>query len=292
MHTQQLESFIQVAQHGSFSQAANALYITPSAVIQQINNLEKSLQVRLFDRTKKGVTLTPAGEFLLKESQELIEKTRKIAEGLKRFRSEEMRSITVGTSLLQKCRAFTPIWKAFKEINPSCNVTMAPLTLQQDADLVECVQDGQSWQKNMQFLPLLECPLVCAVPGDHPLENKEKLTLDDLRTTPLVTIRRNLSAPIARFVKEMQANGIQVIEVSGYDMSVFSFCQTNGYLLQIPYIWKDLYPSMKAIPCDWDYALPYGFFYRKNAAYPLTEFIQFTKQWLETHPLSLSEINK
>lgn len=292
MHTQQLESFIRVAQHGSFSQAANALYITPSAVIQQINNLEKSLQVRLFDRTKKGVTLTPAGEFLLKESQELIEKTRHISEGLKRFRREETSSIIVGTSLLHKCRAFSPIWKAFREINPSCNVIMTPFTFKSDVDLVESVQDGQCWQNHMQFLPLIQSPLVCAVPGDHPLANKEKLTLDDLRTTPLVTISRNLSAPFARFTKEMQSNGIQVIEVSGYDMSVFSFCQTNGYLLQIPYVWKDLYQSMKPIPCDWDYALPYGFFYRKNAAYPLTEFIQFTKQWLETHPFSILEINK
>lgn len=72
MNTQQLESFIKVAQCGSFSQAANVLYITPSAIIQQINNLERSLQVSLFHRTKKGVTLTPAGEFLLHESQELI----------------------------------------------------------------------------------------------------------------------------------------------------------------------------------------------------------------------------
>lgn len=281
MNTQQLESFIKIAQYGSFSQAANALYITPSAIIQQINNLEKSLQVSLFYRTKKGVTLTPAGEFLLRESQELIEKTRRIENGLSRFRSEEKNSICVGTSLLHKCRIFESLWKSFKETHPDCQVTMKPLSFKGSMDLVESVQDGQSWQKYMEFLPLIESPLVCAVPLDHPLAGRERLTVDDLRSTPLVTISHNLSAPFARFTHEMQANGIQVIEVSGYDMSVFSLCQTNGYLLQIPYIWKDLYQSMKAIPCDWNYSLPYGFFYRKNASSTLQEFIHFATQWKE-----------
>lgn len=281
MHIQQLESFIQVAQYGSFSQAANALYITPSAIIQQINNLEKSLQVSLFYRTPKGVTLTPAGEFLLHESQELIEKTRHIAKGLARYRTEAQNSICVGTSLLHKCRAFDPIWKAFKEVHPDYNVTMTPLTGKSNVDLVESVQDGQRWQKHMDFLPLCESPLVCTVPMDHPLAGKGKLTLEDLRTTPLVTIHRNLSASFARFSQDMQRNGVTIIEVSSYDMSVFSFCQTNGYLLQIPHIWKDLYQSMKPIPCSWDYSLPYGFFYRKDASFQLKEFIRFAEQWKE-----------
>ena len=54
----QLNTFIQVAENGSFSKAAEKLYITPSAVIQQINNLEKELQVSLFIRTRHGTQLT------------------------------------------------------------------------------------------------------------------------------------------------------------------------------------------------------------------------------------------
>lgn len=277
MRTQQLESFIQVARHGSFSQAASAMYITPSAVIQQINNLEKDLQVSLFHRTPKGVTLTPAGEFLLQESQELIEKTRHIERGLARFRSEEKNSICVGTSLLHKCRLFETLWKTFKETHPACQLTITPLSPKREVDLVESVQDGQRWQKQLEFLPLFDSPLACAVPPDHPLADKNLLTTDDLRAATLVTINRNLSAPFARLNREMQEKGVTIIEVSGYDMSVFSFCQANGYLLQIPYVWKDLYQSMKAIPCDWDYSLPYGFFYRKNASAALQEFIQFAR---------------
>ena len=69
----QLNTFIQVAENGSFSKAAEKLYITPSAVIQQINNLEKELQVSLFIRTRHGTQLTPAGEYLFQQAGSLLQ---------------------------------------------------------------------------------------------------------------------------------------------------------------------------------------------------------------------------
>lgn len=44
----------------------------------------------------------------------------------------------------------------------------------------------------------------------------------------------------------------------------FNTCRVNGYLLQIPACWDALCIGMKAIPCVWDYKLPYGFYYRQQ----------------------------
>lgn len=284
MYIQQLETFVQVAHCGSFSKAANALYITPSAVIQQMNNLEKSLQVTLLHRTKKGVALTPAGEYLLSETDDLLAKTRQIENGLVRFRGEAQRTLRVGTTFLHKCRAFHPVWKAFKAEHPEYAVAISPLKAPIDVDIIESIKDGQAWQKDMDFLPLCQVPLVCAVPEDHPLAQKSLLTAADMRGTPLVTIARALSPTMRQLADELSNSGVTVIEVSSYDISVFSYCQSNGYLLQIPHIWKDLYQGMKAVPCAWDYALPYGFFYRKNASASLAAFIGFAKNHIKDHP--------
>lgn len=62
MYKRQLETFLQVARLGSFSKAAQALYITPSAVIQQVNHLEEDFGAQLLVRTTHGVKLTPAGQ--------------------------------------------------------------------------------------------------------------------------------------------------------------------------------------------------------------------------------------
>ena len=64
MYNPQLETFLHVADAGSFNKAAAERYITPTAVIKQINLLENTLGIQLFQRSHRGLTLTPAGRSL------------------------------------------------------------------------------------------------------------------------------------------------------------------------------------------------------------------------------------
>lgn len=65
MYNPQLETFIVVAEVGSFNKAAEKLFISPPAVIKQINALERDLDVQLFRRTHRGLILTAAGHSML-----------------------------------------------------------------------------------------------------------------------------------------------------------------------------------------------------------------------------------
>lgn len=67
MYNPQLETFMKVADAGSFNKAAEELYITPTAVIKQINLLESSLELVLFERTHRGIVLTSAGKSLYQD---------------------------------------------------------------------------------------------------------------------------------------------------------------------------------------------------------------------------------
>jgi Transcriptional regulator len=69
MYNNQLDTFIQVADAGSFSIAARNLYISPTAVIKQINLLESNLKLQLFVRTHRGLSLTAAGKSLYKDAK-------------------------------------------------------------------------------------------------------------------------------------------------------------------------------------------------------------------------------
>ena len=62
MYNPQLETFMCVVESGSFSKAAEKLYISSPAVIKQINSLEASLGVQLFSRTHRGLVVTEAGK--------------------------------------------------------------------------------------------------------------------------------------------------------------------------------------------------------------------------------------
>lgn len=72
MYNPQLKTFLQVADAGSFNKAAEQLYITSSAVIKQINLLEDSLELKLFERTHRGLILTEAGKSLYQDTKYII----------------------------------------------------------------------------------------------------------------------------------------------------------------------------------------------------------------------------
>ena len=72
MYNPQLDTFICVVEAGSFSKAADKLYISPPAVIKQINSLENNLGVQLFARTHRGLVVTASGESLYQDAKYMV----------------------------------------------------------------------------------------------------------------------------------------------------------------------------------------------------------------------------
>ncbi|MCG4808278.1 LysR family transcriptional regulator, partial [Collinsella aerofaciens] len=64
-----LSAFVCAADCGSFTKAAEALFLSPTAVMKQINTLEKHLNLKLLVRTSHGIRLTPAGEVIYKDAR-------------------------------------------------------------------------------------------------------------------------------------------------------------------------------------------------------------------------------
>lgn len=73
MYSNQLETFVRAAEMGSFSRAADKLYISPNAVLKQINALEERLGVKLFVRTHRGIELTEGGKLLYREAKYIMD---------------------------------------------------------------------------------------------------------------------------------------------------------------------------------------------------------------------------
>ena len=76
MYNHQLDTFVHAADAGSFSKAGEALFISPTAVMKQIDRLEEALEVRLFDRTPRGLMLTNAGKSYYQDAKYMIQYAR------------------------------------------------------------------------------------------------------------------------------------------------------------------------------------------------------------------------
>ena len=79
MELRQLQYFTAVAETLNFSRAAEILYISQPALSQQIADLERELGVLLLQRSKRAVSLTPAGALLLQEAKKLLYQSEKLA---------------------------------------------------------------------------------------------------------------------------------------------------------------------------------------------------------------------
>ena len=73
MNLEQIESFLVLAQRLNFTQAANDLFMAQPALSRLIAALEKELEVQLFHRNSRGVSLTPAGEAFLRECPAILD---------------------------------------------------------------------------------------------------------------------------------------------------------------------------------------------------------------------------
>ena len=282
MYHKQLEMFIKVAELGSFSKAAEALYITPSAVIQQMNHLEQEMGTKLLHRSKQGTSLTDTGKILFQGGQEMIRLSQETRKQIRLVEERSTKEMVVGTSFLHKSRLIYELWIRFIKKESNYRIQIEDISHKwekyETVDLVEALLDGEPWQDGHNFMEVCKIPIACAVPKNHPLATKKFISFEDMKGQTLITITPGMSEELDRLAKECEERGMLVHYVDKYDMSTFSTCIINGYLLQAPACWQDIYPDMVCIPCEWDYALPYGFFFKQESSRLVQKFLKFVQE--------------
>jgi LysR family glycine cleavage system transcriptional activator len=118
-----LRTFCVAARHENFSAAADELFITPSAVSQQIKSLEKELGQRLFDRKSRDLKLTGAGQALYEEVNPLIEQLDAIVGTYKESAGRE--SIRMSVQPFFASEFFVPRLSEFTANNPDIDIQVA-----------------------------------------------------------------------------------------------------------------------------------------------------------------------
>lgn len=122
--TRQLRGFQLVAEHRSFSRAAEALFITPSGLSLLIRELEQQLGFRLFDRTTRHVELTPLGVELLEVSRRSVQALDAVVARLGQAAKGVTRSISVGVTPLVAANVLPPAIREFRGRRPDLRIRL------------------------------------------------------------------------------------------------------------------------------------------------------------------------
>lgn len=292
MYNPQLETFLRVADAGSFSRAAEEAYITPTAVIKQINLLEESLGVKLFDRTHRGLTLTKAGRSLYQDAKYIIQYCRDSMVRAKNAMLEDTNVIRVGSSPMTPAQLLMQLWSKVNETCPDIKFQIVPFenslenareilgNLGRRIDIVGGIFDETMLAlRGCAGLELIRAPFQCAMSVHHRLAVKNRLQLSDLHGENLLLMHRGWSHYVDRLRDDLWQHHpqIQIVDFNIYSMDIFNRCEsTNDVLLSIPG-WASVHPLLKSIPVEWDYSIPFGILHSPEPSPIVQRFLDVAK---------------
>lgn len=288
MYNPQLETFLRAADAGSFNKAAEALFISPPAVIKQINLLEANLGFALFERTHRGLVLTDAGKSLYRDAKYIISYCRDSVARAQNAMKNTDNVIRIGTSPMTPAQSLVDLWPKIQKQCPDLKFEIVPFentpenareilkNLGRNIDVVAGIFDeGLLSFRQCSGLELSRVPICCAVSMHHRLAQAEKLTIGDLYGENLLLMHRGWSHYVDLLRDDLLANHpqINIVDFHFYNLEIFNHCENSTDILMVTENWKPVHPLLRIIPVEWEYTIPFGLLHSPEPSGAVRRFL-------------------
>jgi DNA-binding transcriptional LysR family regulator len=199
MHLTNLRYFMAAAEEEHFGRAARRLRISQPALSRQIVNMEDNLGFALFDRQRRGVKLSKAGEVFLQHVRQINEAFDRACEHARKVATGEVGRLRIGITDFSLSYDFVPAsFSRFRNMSPGVNLDLVVAwfsSLQKTAILEKSVDGGFLYYfddtriPELDYLELGEENLLLAVPSSHPYARLRRVTVEHLLNEPFVWLR-------------------------------------------------------------------------------------------------------
>jgi DNA-binding transcriptional LysR family regulator len=200
-----LKVFFTVANRLSFTKAAKELFITQPAVSKHIQELEEHYKIKFFDRNGSKISLTNAGDLLLKHTKDIFEVYREIDFDMSALINQQRGLLRLGASTTLSQYIIPPLLARFHQKLQEIKVNLLNGNTEQiekallNKEIEIGIVEGQSKNQSIKYIEFLKDELVLVCNSKNPLINKELLSQEDLKSM--------------RFVMREQGSGtLEVIE--------------------------------------------------------------------------------
>lgn len=288
-----LDTFIKVAETGSFSKAAEQLFISPTAIVKKINTMESHLGVKLFMRTHHGVSLTPAGESLYADAKYIIKYSELAVARARESSNSESNIIRIGKSLNTPCDILENIWPQVMVFDPELKLSIVPfdnstesvdnmfcnLGIDMDA-YVGLIDPVMLNFRKCMALRLTWEPLKIAVAPGHRLYGKKKIRIRDLYGERLMLVQQGRFAYYDELRRELTENHPQIgiCDWETVNIDAFNACIQTGSPIVIIEPWKKMHPLFNTISVAWEHVVPWGVVYAHNPSAHLRKFLGYMEK--------------
>lgn len=209
MELRQLEYFVAVAADLNFSRAAERIHVVQSALSASVSRLEKELGVELFDRSKRQIALTPAGEVFLQHARDVMHTAARARSSVEDHRGQLTGTVTLGTLMSWGALDLPAALEEFRRLHPLVTVRLRQ-SLTGSAGHLDAIANGQMDlalvsvpsppSEQIALLKLTQEPMVLLCEATHELARRRRVRLTDLAGQDFIHfplgwgIRRRLDA--------------------------------------------------------------------------------------------------
>ena len=191
----QLRAFVAVARYGSFTLAADSLYITQSALSGLMRDLEQALQVRLVDRSTRRIRLTDVGSQLFPLVQKILDDLDTVMAEVGKLKDLERGLVRVAVPQLLASTWLPPMLAGFRQQHPQIELRLLDSTVETVVSRVFAgevdfgIGPEREPNSDIEATLLFEVPFLAALPAGHALAARAKLRWEDLIAEELITLQ-------------------------------------------------------------------------------------------------------
>lgn len=193
MTIRQILFFITLARLGSFTKAANELYMTQPGLSYAIKQMEAELEVSLFNRNDKGVSLTRFGETFLPYAKRVLEEFDSGISAISEFKSPFSGKVNIIYIVTFTVDIIPNILREFYSHERHKRIDIGLTAVQTTAEVIEQLRNGKAdiclsynEPENAESVRICKQELVLVVPSGHPLAEKETVSLREIDGEPMI----------------------------------------------------------------------------------------------------------
>ncbi|MBQ9067672.1 MAG: LysR family transcriptional regulator [Eggerthellaceae bacterium] len=203
---QKYRAFVATAEAGSIAHAADRLGYSISSVSRMVSDLEASCGLRLFDRSKAGVALTPDGQRLLVRARSIVDECDRFADEAASIAGAEVGTVRVGTIASVATHVFPKVLKSFRSTHPgvSCELLMGDYN-EIDRWLSEGRIDMGTVRvpaaKGLNTITLVRDAYKAVLPSGHAMARRKRFPLAAFAKEPYLALERGGLSEVASLLE-------------------------------------------------------------------------------------------
>lgn len=284
MNDSQLKSFIMVADCGSFSKAEEKTYLSKQALIKQVDALETELGFRLFNRGKRGVSLSQAGDEFYKGAKKLLgmwdsitEKCRELAEHrqLIRIANPPHTRLMLADVISEYARRYPEVHQELMLRNGS---QMLEDILNGKLDVGEHALTDEVRREELAYTKVATRRYYCLMTDNHPLAGKKEIQPEDLAGVTVGVMRENQKEIISALRHRCAEIDIRTQGTDeAHTVAIYNICFNGGVYITKDYYANSLQPLL-AIPLAAEVLRESVIVYRRDPEGPVQRFIALVQE--------------